>query len=58
MVCATWNESTASPHANGKTKSQQRANNRIDMHPDQGVIVHIVSRIELPAKREARMRAH
>ncbi len=30
MVCMTLNESTATPHASGKTKSQPKANNRKD----------------------------
>ena len=30
MVCMTLNESTATPHARGKTKSQPNTNNRKD----------------------------
>ena len=33
MVCATLNESTATPHASGKTKSQPKTNNRKDSLP-------------------------
>ena len=33
MVCMTLNESTATPHASGKTKSQPKANNRKDSLP-------------------------
>ena len=33
MVCMTWNESTATPHASGKTKSQTKRNNRMDSLP-------------------------
>ena len=33
MVCMTLNESTATPHASGKTKSQPKTNNRKDSLP-------------------------
>jgi hypothetical protein len=33
MVCQTWNESTVTPHASGKTKSQPKTNNRKDSLP-------------------------
>ena len=33
MVCMTLNESTATPHASGKTKSQPKTNNRKDCLP-------------------------